>query len=187
MRVRMALHEKQIPFSIREEDLKALSPELKALHPEGRVPLLVHGPAVVYESAIIAEYVDDLAPAVNPLMPDSAAERAECRLWTYWCNHAFKPDLDRFKYGSNRFPISECEGVDDRVVGHLVKLERRLAVHSWLVGNQFSLADINVFPFFRQLTRIQPTPGFLTKFVGTQLWLNRICDRPSFALTMAKG
>ena len=62
IRVRMVLHEKEIPFKVIEEELKNLSPELLKLHPEGRVPVLVHGDLVIYESAIITEYLDDCFP-----------------------------------------------------------------------------------------------------------------------------
>ncbi|MFM8313463.1 MAG: glutathione S-transferase family protein, partial [Deltaproteobacteria bacterium] len=52
------------------------------LHPEVKVPLLVHGARVIYESAIITEYINDLIPETNPLMPKTPGERSEVRLWT---------------------------------------------------------------------------------------------------------
>src|SRR4051812_18612076 len=111
MRVRMALHEKAVPFTIVEEDLKNFSPELRKLHPEAKVPVLVHGARVIYESSIITEYVEDLFPDRTPLMPTTPGPRSEVRLWTYWCNHLLKPDIDRLKYGPSRFPEAECVGV----------------------------------------------------------------------------
>ncbi|MFM8313156.1 MAG: glutathione S-transferase family protein, partial [Deltaproteobacteria bacterium] len=119
MRVRIALHEKGIPFEVKEEDLKNFSDELKQLHPEVKVPLLVHGNRVIYESAIIAEYIDDLRPEINPLMPKTPGERSEVRLWTYWCNYQFKTDIDRFKYGTHRFKEEECVGAEERLKNHL--------------------------------------------------------------------
>lgn len=186
MRVRIALHEKGIPFEIKEEKLNHFSQELKDLHPEAKVPLLIHGERVVYESAIIAEYIDDLAPERVPLMPKDAGERSEVRLWTYWCNHHFKPQLDRFKYGSSRFKEEECIGAEEKVKASLVKIENRLLTSTWLVGQEFSLADINVFPFVRQLFRIQPTPTFLEEFPKISQWYFRISERPSVVQTLKK-
>ncbi|NBX69880.1 MAG: glutathione S-transferase family protein [Proteobacteria bacterium] len=175
MRVRIALHEKEIPFEIKEEDLKNFSEELRRLHPEVKVPLLVHGKRIIYESAIITEYIDELMPDKNPLMPKTAGEKSEVRLWTYWCNHQFKPDLDRFKYGTSRFKEEECLGA-----------EETLRISDWLVGEFFSLADINVFPFVRQISRIQPVPAFLNQFPRTVNWMDRIGSRPSVLKTISK-
>ena len=185
IRVRMTLHEKGVSFVTREENLKNMSEQLKTMHPEAKVPVLVFGDQVLYESAIITEFIEDQFPQ-NPLMPKGSIERAEIRLWTYWCNQQFKPDVDRFKYGTSRFPESECEGAKERVLGHLKKLEDRLTRSVWLVGEAFSLADIHVFPFFRQLSRMNPAPEFLDQFPVTQKWLETIVARPTFEATMAK-
>ncbi len=184
MRVRLVLNEKGLPFEVVEEDLKNFSPELRALHPEAKVPVLVHGTRVVYESSVITEYLEDCF-ARDPLMPKDAGERAEVRLWTYWCNSVFKPDVDRIKYGTNRFSAQECEGVGERVQQHLGKLEKALSAKPSLVGD-YSLADIHVFPFVRQLARIEPTPGFLSLFPTTLDWVKRISDRPAFLKTLER-
>ena len=186
MRVRIALHEKEIPFEIKEEDLKNFSEELRRLHPEVKVPLLVHGKRIIYESAIITEYIDELMPDKNPLMPKTAGEKSEVRLWTYWCNHQFKPDLDRFKYGTSRFKEEECLGAEEKVKKHFCKIEETLRISDWLVGEFFSLADINVFPFVRQISRIQPVPAFLNQFPRTVNWMDRIGSRPSVLKTISK-
>jgi len=184
MRVRIALHEKNIPFEVVEEDLKNFSEKLRSLHPEAKVPVLIHGDKVIYESAIITEYVDDL-PSTRPrLMPEAAGEKADVRLWTYWCNHQFKLDLDKFKYGTSRFSEAECVGSKERLIVHLEKLETRLSQSQWLVGNSFSLAEVHVFPFVRQLSRIQPTPEFLAQFKAVSQWRDEISQRPSVIATL---
>ena len=186
MRVRIALFEKEIPFEVQEEDLKNFSQELRSLHPEVKVPVLVHGQRVIYESAIITEYVDELLPNNHPIMPKEPGERSEVRLWTYWCNSQFKPDLDRFKYGTSRFSAEDCFGAEEKVKLHLNKLEEHLKIKPWLVGTQFSLADINVFPFVRQLSRIRPEPIFLNSFQSVMKWLNSISERPSVVKALQK-
>lgn len=184
LRVRMVLHEKELEFETVEEDLKNFSDRLRALHPEAKVPVLVHQGKAFYESAIITEYLEDAFPQKRHLMPQAASERADVRLWTYWCNQIFKPDVDRLKYGTHRFTEQECSGVQERVVAHLTKLETRLKEASWLVGDSFSLADIHVFPFFRQLARVQPSPPFLSEFSCTAQWLEKITQREAFRLSM---
>ncbi|NBX93667.1 MAG: glutathione S-transferase family protein [Proteobacteria bacterium] len=177
MRVRIALHEKEIAFKVVEEDLKNFSSRLISLHPEAKVPLFVQGQRVIYESAIITEYVDDLPSTKKKLMPEDPAERAEVRLWTYWCNYHFKPAIDRFKYGTARFAEQECQGSEEKVISHLEKMESRLSQYPWLVGKNFTLAEVHLFPFIRQLSRIQPSPSFLERFPHTQNWRDKIGAR----------
>ncbi len=187
MRVRMTLHEKGLPFQIQEEDLTNFSPRLRRLHPEAKVPVMVHGTRVIYESAIITEYLDDFFPTPIRLMPSQAGERAEVRLLTYWCDHQFKPAIDRLKYGTSRFSDAECLGAPEKVTVLLKELERTLSQTDFLVGGSFSLADIHLFPFCRQLLKITPTPEFLTLFPRVLAWAERLSQRPSFVATMQKN
>lgn len=185
MRVRFVLHEKAIPFEVIEEDLKNFSPKLKALHPEAKVPVLVHGDVVLYESAIITEYLEDAFPTPK-LMPDSASKKAEVRLWTYWCNQIFKPDLDRLKYGKSRFPENECVGIESKIQAHLQKLESHLQKSPWLAGDSFSLADIHVFPFVRQLFRVESATPFFSTTPTLTRWIDTLSNRPAFLSTIKK-
>lgn len=80
------------------------------MHPEGRVPLLIIEyqnetlikKTSLYESSIITQYIDELTPKDHPevprLTPNVSLLKAEMRLWTYWCDQVFKPDLDHYKY-----------------------------------------------------------------------------------------
>jgi len=185
IRVRMTLHEKGIPFETKEESLNNKSSELLSLHPQAKVPVLIYGKQVLYESSIITQFLDELQPE-PALMPTTPAARAELRLFTFWCDQQFKPDVDRYKYGTSRFPAEQCEGAEQRVIGHLKRLEETLKQDTWLVGKTYSLADIHVFPFFRQLARITPAPEFLGAFPATTHWLETITARPAFEKTIAK-
>ncbi|MCB0307808.1 MAG: glutathione S-transferase family protein [Bdellovibrionales bacterium] len=185
IRVRMTLHEKGIPFVTIEEDLKNLSPELRKLHPEAKVPLLVHGDCVVYESAIITEYLEDWFPS-PALMPFTAHDRAKVRLWTHWCNQHFKPHIDHFKYGTSRSTPDLVEQAPKHLNADLTKLESRLEHHTWLVGEHFGLADIHVFPFYRQLSITTPPLTTIDDFPKTKAWFEQICLRNAFEKTMHK-
>ena len=185
IRVRMVLHEKGIPFHTVEESLKKFSAELLQLHPEGRVPVLVHNDVVIYESAIITEYLDDCFPEA-PLMPKSAADKMRVREWTYWCNHIFKPEIDRFKYDAEKQAAEENEACKNKVREHLKKLESQLEITPWLVGNSLSLADIHVFPFYRQLVKMPSPHPDISHCPATNAWLEKIISRPSFIKTMEK-
>jgi len=186
IRVRMVLHEKQLSFTTIEEDLNNFSPKLRELHPEARVPLIIHGDLVIYESAIITEYLDDCFPETK-LMPDAAVDKMKVRQWTYWCNNIFKPDLDRFKYGTT-LGLSQEEQAKAQVnlKGYLEKMNRQLSQSEWLVDNQYSLADIHVFPFYRQLSRIAGGHPDVDNYPAIKVWFEKIIARHAFERTMAK-
>ena len=137
IRVRMVLNEKALTFETIEEDLKNLSPKLRALHPEARVPLLIHGDEVIYESSIITEYLNDQFPNTE-LMPHEAHEKMKVRQWTYWCNELFKPEIDRFKYKKSGLDADAIQLIQESLNRCVQALESRLKSHDWLVGNTFS-------------------------------------------------
>ena len=189
MRARMVLEEKSIPHRIIEENLSSLSPELLALHPEGRVPVLVHettgGRQIIYQSTIITEYLDEAFDGPR-LMPADAAERAQVRLWTYWCDEIFKPDLDLYKYELSKFSDGEAGALRTRLAGHLSRWDSALRGSGFLVTKQMTLADIHLFPFARQFFAIKPPlPGF-ESYSAIAQWLESMTSRPAFARVMSK-
>jgi glutathione S-transferase len=180
IRVRMVLEEKNIPYSVAEESLANPSPELLALHPEGRVPLLRVDGRAIYESSVITEYLNEAYPGPS-LAPSHPMARAEMRLWTYWVNTAFKADLDAYKY---RKPESEIGTLQILLELHLAKIEKALEASPFLQGKTLGLADIHVFPFVRQLSKVNGVDFIPSK---TYAWLESILARPSFARVMAKA
>jgi glutathione S-transferase len=183
----MTLEEKGLEYEVIEENLSELSPELLRLHPEGKVPLLIHGDQVIYESSIITEYLEETYPS-PPLLPPSPSQRAKMRLWTHWCNQLLKPDLDAFKYEWATMSEDQKTELTARLHQHLDQLGQPLSTGPYLLGNELSLADIHVFPFYRQLQKANPAFPALFEKQRQMLdpWLERITSRPSFARVMEK-
>src|SRR5947209_7198794 len=81
-RVRFVLNAKRLPFEEKRLDLLAgdqLKPDYLALNPNGVVPTLVHDGAVVTDSSVIIEYLDEVAPAPAAFTPRDPARRAKMR------------------------------------------------------------------------------------------------------------
>jgi glutathione S-transferase len=81
-RVRFVLNAKKLPFEEVKLDLLAgdqLKPDYLALNPNGVVPTLVHDGAVVIDSSVIIEYLDEVAPQPENFTPKQPAERAAMR------------------------------------------------------------------------------------------------------------
>jgi glutathione S-transferase len=83
-KVRICLAEKSLPFEDIKLDLGVrkdhLKPDYLKLNPNGVVPTLVNDGAVIIDSSVICEYLDERYPAVR-LTPDDAVERARMRAW----------------------------------------------------------------------------------------------------------
>jgi glutathione S-transferase len=186
IRVRMALEEKGLKFTVIEEDLGNPSSELLRLNPSGQVPVLVHEGRGIPESAVITEYLEKTYPT-PALMPPTQEGRAEVRAWTDWCAGTLKPDLDAFKYDWEGLLPEVQEQLRARLMVCLTQLENQLTGHSFMLDEMFSLADIHLFPFFRQLSNARPKePEYLPFPPGVRAWMERINSRPCFVRAMAK-
>src|SRR5580692_7873025 len=80
-RVRFVLNAKKIPFDEIKLDLLAgdqLKPDYLALNPNGVVPTLDHDGAIVTDSSVIIEYLDEIAPEPMTFTPENPVLRAKC-------------------------------------------------------------------------------------------------------------
>ena len=81
-RVRFVLNAKTIPFDEIKLDLLAgdqLKPDYLALNPNGVVPTLDHDGAIIIDSSVIIEYLDEVAPEPAKFTPEDPVLRARMR------------------------------------------------------------------------------------------------------------
>ena len=81
-RVRFALNAKDIPFDEIKLDLLAgdqLKPDYLALNPNGVVPTLDHNGAIIVDSSVIIEYLDEIEPERAKFTPEDPVLRARMR------------------------------------------------------------------------------------------------------------
>jgi glutathione S-transferase len=84
VKVRTTLKEKGLAYTshyLRLPEGEHLTGEFLAINPDGQVPALVHDGAVITETSVINEYLDDAFPD-PPLRPKSPLERARMRRWS---------------------------------------------------------------------------------------------------------
>jgi glutathione S-transferase len=95
MKCLLCLKEKGLEFTSHYVDLLRFEqhePQFVQLNPNGQVPVLVHDGAVITESTVINEYLEDVFPEV-PLRPQSPVERAQMRIWSKFVDEYFCPAL----------------------------------------------------------------------------------------------
>lgn len=153
--------------------MKNKSKELLDLNPYGKVPVLVDGDNVVYESAIINEYLEEKFPEV-PLMPKDFGLRATARIWIDFCNTRLQAAAGDVRHDH------EPEKAKKRLQQHLEVLDRQMAGQEYLVG-EYSLADITYIPFFLRLDRYQTRID--ESLPNLKAWMDRLLARPTVQST----
>ena len=82
MRARIALREKGVKFECREENLRDKSPLLLQMNPvHTKIPVLIHNGKPVCESMNVVQYIDEVWPEKNAILPSDPYQRAQARFW----------------------------------------------------------------------------------------------------------
>jgi glutathione S-transferase len=183
-KVRIVLAEKGLSYELVQIDFtqgEQRKPDFLRLNPFGRVPVLIDEDITVYDSTVIAEYLEDEYPE-PPLLPaiGSSALRARARTWEDFADTSFtpqvgqlmgemgKPETDRDPARLQRFHRS-IERVLD-FLNHELQGQEYLA-------QQFSIADIGFVPRLVVLQDLGLDPA--QNRPNVDAWLNRMIDRPS--------
>lgn len=91
----LCLQEKQLEFVshyVNLAEFEQHDPEFVKINPNGQVPVLVHDGAVICESTLINEYLEDVFPEPS-LRPRDPVKRAHMRVWTKFVDEYFCPAL----------------------------------------------------------------------------------------------
>lgn len=154
------------------------SPEYLALNPNGRVPTLVDGDFVLWESWAIMTYLADKAPG-NTLYPTDARARADVHRWMFWASAHFMPAvavLNQENFLKKLFnrgepdPAFIARGENDLRAAATV-LDAHLAKRTWICGESLTLADVAIAcPLMSTVPARLPVTGF----ENLQAWYARV-------------
>ena len=187
--VRMVCEEKGIDHVLTERLLGA--PEIAAIHPLGKMPVLRHGEVELFESKAIATYLDRRfpGPSVFPADPHLAALTEQ---WVSFVNTSVDRTLIRtylFAYivpkGPDGTPDrAAIEAVMPAVREQLGILDRAVAATGHLVGGEFSFADINLLPILFYIRRTPEGGEALACAPHLSAYYDAHAARPCFARTV---
>jgi glutathione S-transferase len=203
-RVLWLLEELGLPYEVRRyaRDPKTMlaPPELAAVHPLGKSPVITDGKVVVAESGAIIEYLVDthgggrLKPA-----PGTPAHR-QYVYWLHFAEGTAMPPLLMtlvfHKVRSAKMPFFArpvARGIADQVEKSFLRpnLERQFAFmeaelkdRDWFAGRDFSAADVQMsFP----LEAAQARAGLDARYPRLNDWLARIHARPAYQRALERG
>ncbi len=160
-------------------DKEHRSPEFLALNPNGKVPVLVDGDLVLFESVAINCYVFDKHKP--ELLGTTPAERALTHQWSLWSQVQYQvPVIELFV---QMVFVPEPKRDEDVMAKARVKiaalnqiLDAQLAKTGHLVGDSFTVADLNM----ASVARLNPQLGIdLSEWPHIAAWLERTLARPA--------
>jgi glutathione S-transferase len=183
-KIRIILAEKGLSYELVQIDFtqgEQRKPDFLRLNPFGRVPVLIDEDTTVYDSTIIAEYLEDEYPE-PPLLPavGASALRARARTWEDFADTSFTPQVGQLmgemgKPETDRDP-ARLQRIHRSIERALDFLNHELQGQEYL-AQQFSIADIGFAPRLVVLKDLGLDPG--QNRANVEAWLNRMIDRPS--------
>ena len=162
VKVSILLEELGLPYEahlVSFETNDQMSPEFLALNPNNKIPAILdpngpHGqPLALFESGAILIY---LAEKTGQFLPRDAALRYETIQWLMWQMGGVGPMFGQLGF-FHKFAGKDYEDKRprDRYVAEarrlLAVLEQRLTGRAWVMGDDFTIADIAIFPWVRNL------------------------------------
>lgn len=158
-----------------------------AVNPNSKIPALLdrsgETPVRVFESGAILLY---LAERFDAFLPKKSSARAECLSWLFWqmgsapylgggFGHFYAYAPEKIEYAIDRFAMEVKRQLD--------VLDRRLAETEYLVGNEYTIADIAVLPWYGGLVKgwQYGAAEFLSvqDYPNVQRWADTLLKRPA--------
>ncbi len=204
-RVLWLLEELDVPYEIvryvRDPKTKLAPPELKAVHPLGKSPVIVDDGVTVAESGAILEYLVERYGAQSGLQPRPGTEaHRQCRFWMHYAEGSLMNWL-MLKLVFATIPTQPmpffarpiARGLCDKVSARLVDpnletalafIDDHLARNAWFAGDALSIADFQMsFALEAALSRGRDTQ----RFRNMHAYKAKMESRPAYQRALAKG
>jgi glutathione S-transferase len=187
--VRMVCEEKGVPYDL--TPARPHSPEVDALHPFGKIPVMRHEDVELCESKAIATYIDRAfdGPKLIPEEPTSAAETEK---WVSLINTQIDPIMMR-QYLLHLYFPKGADGKPDRkaidaalpqMQNQVDVLDRAVRVSGHLAGNAFTLADIDLLPILYYVQKFPEGAAMVKGAKNLAGYFARHSQRPCFKATI---
>nr|WP_047169557.1 glutathione S-transferase C-terminal domain-containing protein [Sphingomonas sp. Y57] len=184
-KISIVLQEVGLSYCLKPIDIFAgeqFQPEYLVINPNNKLPAIVdhEGPGgkphVVFESGAILIY---LAEKTGKLLPAEPAARSRTLQWLMVQMSGVGPSFGQLGYYQSRAEVKAPEAVE-RFEGEVRRLygvlDRRLATNVFLAGDEYSIADIAVFPWTTE--RVRTIQAFdWSGFANVRRWHENLASR----------
>jgi GST-like protein len=184
-KIHIMLEECGLPYEVHAVDIGAgeqFAPEFLAISPNNRIPAIIDPdgpdgkPLSLFESGAILLY---LAGKTGKFLPQSVRGKYEVMQWLMWQMGGFGPMLGQ----AHHFRLYAPEKIDYAITRYTREaarlygvLERQLADHEYVAGDEYSIADIAIYPW----TRSRQNQGIdLSDLPNVARWIEVLHARPA--------
>lgn len=203
-RVLWLLEELGVAYEVKryQRDAKTMlaPPELLAVHPLGKSPVIVDGAVTVAESGAIIEYLLDRYGGGRLIPPAGTPERLRYTFWLHYAEGSVMPPLllklvfDRVASSPALWPIGaiarriaatvQNSFIDPQLKRHLDYMEAELTAHPWFAGEEFTAADVQM-SFSLEVAASRA--GLNAGRPRLMAFLERIHARPAYQRALERG
>ena len=194
VKVAIALEELGLPYEAHRVDItknETWTEPFLSLNPNGKIPAIVDPdgpggtPLALFESGAILLY---LAEKTGRLIPADPARRYETIQWVFFQMAGIGPMFGQLGFFhkfagreiEDKRPLERYAGESKRLLG---VLEGRLSGRTWMMGEDYTIADIAIFPWVRTLRDFYAAGDLVgyDGFPAVAAWLDRCLARPASA------
>lgn len=189
-RILWLLEELELPYEIkfyqRDAATRLAPPELKAIHPLGKSPVLTDGKATIIESGAIIDYIVR-RHANGRMAPDPASTDYDTyQQWLHYAEGSAMLPLMLFMYtarlGEGGAPLQPR--IEGEIANHIGYVNEALAGRDWLLGgSEPSAADVQMSFVGEVLIPF----GRLATYPNIEAWVTRFQARDAYKVALEKG
>ena len=182
----LGLDYQHMPIEIRDASTRTaeFTAELLALNPNGRLPVIVDDGFVLWESLAITLYLTR-KHGYGTLYPASLEAEAKAWQWSFWAISEVDRAVNIWSLHAVRLPPAERDAALREealkiLAGPFKVLDAALSQQSYLVGDDFTVADLNVAAVISRAVDMD-----LAAVPGLKSWLTRCLERPAARAALA--
>jgi len=188
-RILWLLEELGAPYEIRsyarDAQTRLAPPELKAVHPLGKSPVITDGDMTIHESGAIIDYLIRRHGAGKLQPPAGSVDHEVYLQWLHYAEGSAMLPLMLLMYvmrlGEAGAPLHPR--IEGEIDNHLVYLDQSLEGRDYLLGEALTGADIQM-SFVGEVGRAF---GKLPSYPNATAWLSRLHARPAYKAAIERG
>jgi glutathione S-transferase len=183
-KARVVLAEKKLDYQFELENVWAPETKIAASNPLGKVPCLVmEDGSTMYDSRVIAEYLDTLTP-VCKLLPPNSRDRANVKVWEALADGVLDAAVLAYLERTWRPGEQQSQAWFDRqmgkVHGGLAVMAENLGEQPFCMGIHYTLADVAVGCTLGWLSFRFPDIDWRSPYPNLARLFDKLSERPSF-------
>jgi GSH-dependent disulfide-bond oxidoreductase len=194
VKISSVLEELELPYEAHRVDImtnETWTPDFLSLNPNGKIPAIIDPngpngkPIALFESNAILLY---LAEKTRKLLPEDPTLKYEAIQWLFFQGAAVGPTFGQlgffFRFAGKEYedkrPLERFLSETKRL---LAVLDDRLKTGPWIMGSQYTVADISMFGWVRILLGMYGAREIVEfdALANVPAWLDRVLARPAIA------